>query len=100
MFEDHVHYDCIPGDHPVAQGTEGEMQAHLIQVQQERIEISRDNYREYSERNGELKTTYLRLMDLIRDKCGTKRIFNRAEKLIESLMEEVSKEVFFVLNEN
>jgi hypothetical protein len=100
MYEDHVHYDCIPGDHPVAQGTEGEIQAHLIQVQQERIEIARDNYREYSERNGELKTTYLRLMDLIRDKCGTKRIFNRAEKLIESLMEEVSKEVFFVLNEN
>lgn len=100
MYEDHVHYDCIPGDNPVAQGTEGEIQAHLIQVQQERIEISRDNYREYSERNGELKTTYLRLMDLIRNKCGTKRIFNRAEKLIESLMEEVSKEVFFVLNEN
>ena len=100
MYEDHVHYDCIPGDHPVAQGTEGEIQAHLIQIQQERIEISRDNYREYNERNGELKTTYLRLMDLIRDKCGNKRIFNRAEKLIESLMEEVSKEVFFVLNEN
>ena len=100
MYEDHVHYDCIPGDHPVAQGTEGEIQAHLIQIQQERIEISRDNYREYNERNGELKTTYLRLMDLIRDKCGNKRIFNRAEKLIESLMEEISKEVFFVLNEN
>ena len=100
MYEDHVHYDCIPGDHPVSQGTEGEIQAHLIQVQLERFEISRDNYREYSERNGELKTTYLRLMDLIRDKCGNKRIFTRAEKLIESLMEEVSKEVFFVLNEN
>ena len=100
MYEDHVHYDCIPGDHPLAQGTEGEIQAHLIQVQQERIEISRDNYREYNQRNGYLKTTYLRLMDLIRDKCGTKRIFNRAENLIESLMEEVAKEVFFVLNEN
>ena len=100
IYEDHIHYDCIPSDHDVMQGTPGEIQTYLNQIQQQRIEIARDNYNEYNERNGELKTIYLRLMDLIRDKCGTKRLFNRAEGMINSLMEEVSKEVFFILNEN
>lgn len=100
MYEDHIHYDCIPSDHPVAQGTPGEIQAYLNQIQQDRIEIARDDYREYNAHNGELRTTYLRLMDLIRNKCGAKRVFNRAEGIINSLMEEVAKEVFFTLTEN